>query len=83
MILKKTVRTPPVLSVIYKFTLESGILEMNRNMDVYILVLFVVAGGVSVVVTSSCSQRAFEIAGKSCVTSFYAELRKNPKQDCR
>ena len=56
---------------------------MNRNMDVYILVLFVVAGGVSVVATSSCSQRAFEIAGKSCVTKFYAELRKNPKQDCR
>ncbi|XP_074609855.1 uncharacterized protein LOC141864024 isoform X2 [Acropora palmata] len=42
-----------------------------------------VARGVSVVVTSSCSQRAFEIAGKSCVTKFYAELRKNPKQDCR
>jgi len=41
-----------------------------------------VAGCVGIV-TSSCSQKAFKKAGKNCVTSFYGELRKNPKHDCQ
>ena len=57
------------------------ILEMTCNMDINILVLFLVASCVSVVVTSSCSQKAFKRAAKSCVANFFAELK--PKEDCR
>ncbi|XP_068713377.1 uncharacterized protein [Montipora foliosa] len=64
-----------------KFRRHSTVVGMT--MAKVLLVFFFVGTCLSELTASSCSQKTFKDAAKSCINNFYEDLRKNPHKDCR